>query len=129
MNKIILIGNLTSDPDLRFIAASGTAVTTITLAVARDFKKEGQPEADFLRCVCYGKKAEVIANNFTKGKKIAINGRIETGSYDKNGTKVYTTDIVIEGFDFVEKKQQNEQQQPPVDTSEMEPVIGDDIPF
>jgi single-strand DNA-binding protein len=104
MNKVILIGRLTRDPDLRFIASSGTAVTTITLAVDRSFKKDGQPEADFIRCVCYGKRAETIANYFSKGRLIAVSGRIETGSYDKDNVKVYTTNVIIEDFQFIESK-------------------------
>jgi len=104
MNKVVLIGRLTRDPDLKYIASSGTAVTNITLAVDRSFKKEGQPEADFLRCVCYGKRAETIATYFSKGRLIAISGRIETGSYDKDNVKVFTTDIIIEDFQFIESK-------------------------
>ena len=104
MNKVVLIGRLTRDPDLKYIASTGTAVTNITLAVDRAFKKEGRPEADFLRCVCYGKTAETIATYFSKGRLIAVSGRIETGSYDKDNVKVFTTDIIIEDFQFLESK-------------------------
>ena len=98
MNKVILIGNLTKDPELNFTARSGTAVARFTVAVAR--MKKG--ESDFPSCIAFGKTAETIAQYFFKGSKIAIEGHIQTGSYDaKDGTKRYTTDVIIDRFEFV----------------------------
>lgn len=99
MNKAILIGRLTKDPELTFAAGTGTAICKFTMAVNRQFKKG---EADFINCTAFGKTAETIAQYFTKGRPIAVVGNIRTGSYDaKDGTKRYTTDINVESFDFV----------------------------
>ena len=100
MNKVILIGRLTKDPELNFAAGSGTAVTRFSLAVTRPFKKD---ETDFINCVAFGKNAENIAQYLTKGRKIAISGYIQTGSYNaKDGSKRYTTDVIVQSFDFVD---------------------------
>ncbi len=100
MNKVVLIGRLTKDPDLRFAAGSGTAVTRLTLAVNRPFKKD---EADFINCIAFGKTGEIIAQYLTKGRQLAVSGSIQTGSYEaKDGTRRYTTDVVIDSFDFVD---------------------------
>jgi single-strand DNA-binding protein len=106
MNKVVLIGRLTKDPELKFTAGTGTAVTTFTLAVDRKFKnKEGQKETDFINIVAYGKPAEAIANYMKKGRLLAISGRIETRTYEGNdGQKKYYTDVVMEDFQFLEKK-------------------------
>lgn len=99
MNKVMLIGRLTRDPELNFAANSGTAVGKFSLAVTRQFKKE---ETDFINCIAFGKTGEIIAQYLTKGSPIAITGSIRTGSYDaKDGTKRYTTDVVVESFDFI----------------------------
>lgn len=99
MNKVILIGRLTKDPDLRFAAGSGTAVTRLTLAVNRPMKKD---EADFINCIAFGKTGETIAQYLTKGRQLAVTGNIRTGSYDaKDGTKKYTTDVIVESFEFI----------------------------
>lgn len=102
MNKVVLIGRMTKDADLTFAANSGTAICKFSLAIARPFKKG---ETDFLNCIAFGKTGETIAQYFPKGKMIALTGNIRTGSYDaKDGTKRYTTDIVVESFEFVEGK-------------------------
>ena len=99
MNKVVLIGRLTKDPELRYAAGSGTAVTRFTIAVNRQFKKD---EADFIYCVAWNKTAETIAQYFTKGRPIAIVGHMQTGSYDaQDGTKRYTTDVAVESFEFI----------------------------
>ena len=109
MNKTILIGRLAKDNDVRY-AANNTMVLRNTLAVDRRFKKEGQQNADFIQIIAFGKSAEFISNYFSKGQKIGIVGRIQTGSYDNaEGKKVYTTDIVVEETDFVESKSNNSQ--------------------
>lgn len=106
MNKAILIGRLTRDPELKFTAGSGVAVTTFTLAVDRNFKnKNGQREADFINIVAYSKLAEVMANYLKKGRLVAVSGRIETRTYEGNdGQKKYYTDVVVDDFQFLEKK-------------------------
>ncbi|MFR9291474.1 MAG: single-stranded DNA-binding protein [Clostridium paraputrificum] len=99
MNKVVLIGRLTKNPELRYAAGSGTAVTRFTIAVNRQFKKD---EADFINCVAWNKTAETIAQYFTKGRPIAIVGHMQTGSYDaQDGTKRYITDVAVESFEFV----------------------------
>lgn len=102
MNKVMLIGRLTRDPELNFAANSGTAIGKFSIAVTRQFKKD---ETDFINCIAFGKTGEIIGQHFTKGKAIAIVGNIRTGSYDaKDGTKRYTTDVVVESFDFIGDK-------------------------
>ena len=102
MNKVVLIGRLTKDPELRYAAGSGTAVCRFTLAVNRPLKKD---ETDFIGCVAFGKTAKTISQYLLKGSQLAIDGHIQTGSYDaQDGTKRYTTDVMIERFEFVGNK-------------------------
>ena len=97
MNKIILAGRLTRDPEIRYAQQSNTAIARYTLAVDRLVKREGEPQADFLRCVAFGRTAEFAEQYLRKGTKIAVTGRIQTGSYtNSDGQRVYTTDVVIE---------------------------------
>ena len=99
MNKVILIGRLTKDPELRYAAGSGTAVCRFTLAVARQFKKD---ETDFINCIAFNKQGEAIAQYVTKGRQLAVTGNIRTGSYDgQDGIKRYTTDVLVESFEFI----------------------------
>lgn len=104
MNKVVLIGRLVRDPELKFAAGSGTAVCNFTLAVNRMKKKDQEKaEADFINCVSFGKTAETIAQYLTKGRQLAISGSIRTGSYDaQDGTKKYITNVYIDSFDFVD---------------------------
>lgn len=107
MNKVILVGRLTRDPDIRYSSGeTQTAVARYTLAVDRRFKRQGDDQtADFINCVVFGKGAEFAQNYFHQGIKIAVTGRIQTGSYtNKDGQKVYTTDVVVEEQEFVESK-------------------------
>lgn len=109
MNKVILMGRLTRDPEIRASVATNTTTARFTLAVDRRFKKEGEQQtADFISCVAFGKTAEFIERYLHQGTKIAVVGRIQTGSYtNKDGNKVYTTDIVIEECEFAESKNAN----------------------
>jgi len=134
MNKVVLIGNLTKDVDLSFTAGSGMAVGRFTVAVAR--MKKG--ESDFPNCVSFGKTAETIAQYFFKGSKIAIEGHIQTGSYDaKDGTKRYTTDVIVDRFEFVGQGKQEQKEDNPFNNNfgganfeeEMTPVMDSDMPF
>ena len=105
MNKAIEIGRLTRDPEVRYSQGSNTAVARYTVAVDRKFKREGEPTADFIPCVAFGKQAEFAEKYFRKGTKVVISGRITTGSYtNKDGQKVYTTDVIIEEQEFAESK-------------------------
>lgn len=104
MNSVQLTGRLTRDPDVRY-ADSGATIARFTLAVNRRFKSENGPDADFIGCIAFGKTAEFIEKYFSKGQKMDLNGRIQTGSYtNKDGNKVYTTDVVIENVEFGESK-------------------------
>lgn len=103
MNKVVLIGRLTKDPELRFTPGNGTAVATFTLAVDRKFQRDGQREADFIPIVVWGKQAESTANYMSKGKLVAVNGRIQTRSYEaKDGTRRYVTEVISEEIQFLE---------------------------
>ena len=111
MNKVILIGRLTKDTETRVSQGDNpTYITRYTLAVDRRFKKDGEPSADFVNCVAFGKSAEFAEKYFFKGMKVAITGRLQSGNYtNKEGQKVYTTDVVIEDQEFAESKQANDQ--------------------
>ncbi len=103
MNKVVLVGRLTKDPELKFAQGTGTAVTTFTIAVNRRYKSEGQPEADFIPVVVFGKTAEATANYMSKGKLISVSGNIQTRTYDaKDGTKRYVTEVIADEVDFLE---------------------------
>ena len=106
MNKVILMGRLTRDPDVRYSAGeNSTAVARYTLAVDRRFHRDGDATADFIGCVAFGRQAEFAEKYLRQGTKIAIIGRIQTGSYtNREGQKVYTTDVVVEEQEFAESK-------------------------
>lgn len=105
MNKVILMGRLTRDPDVRYGGANNTAVARYTLAVNRKFKRDGEQDVDFINCVAFGKAGEFAEKYLQKGTKICISGRIQTGSYtNRDGQKIYTTDVIVEEQDFAESK-------------------------
>ena len=111
MNKVILMGRLTRDPEVRYSQGEqATAVARYTLAVDRRFRREGdQQTADFIGCVAFGRQAEFAERYFRKGIKIVVSGRIQTGSYtNRDGQKVYTTDVVVEEQEFAESKAASE---------------------
>lgn len=120
MNKVILIGRLIKDPDIR-TGTNDTKIARYILAVNHKYHKNNEPTADFIGCVALGKNAEFTEKYLHKGIKIAVTGRIQTGSYtNRDGQKVYTTDILIEEQEFAESKknQSEEQSQPPVPSPE-----------
>lgn len=127
MNKVVLIGRMTKDPELKFTPGTGTAVATFTLAVNRRFKKEGQPDADFIPIVVWGKQAESTANYMSKGKLLSVAGRIETRSYEaKDGGRRYVTEVVADEVSFLEFGNKNQGQS----NSDYTPVDdGEDMPF
>ncbi len=111
MNKSILMGRLTRDPEIRYSQNdNSTCVARFSIAVDRKFKRQGEPEADFINCIAFGKTGEFIEKYFFKGMKICLSGRIQTGSYtNKEGQKVYTTDVVAEEVEFAESKAASQQ--------------------
>ena len=106
MNKVILMGRLTRDPEVRYSqGATATAIARFSIAVDRRFKRDGEPDADFINCVAFGRTGEFIERYGHKGTKFVVEGRIQTGSYtNKDGQKVYTTDVVVEDQEFAESK-------------------------
>ena len=106
MNKVVLMGRLTRDPEVRYSQGQNAmAVARYTLAVDRRFRREGEPSADFINCVVFGKSAEFTERYFRQGMRIVVSGRIQTGSYtNRDGVKVYTTDVVVEEQEFAESK-------------------------
>lgn len=103
MNSVQLVGRLTRDPEVRY-SDGGASVARFTLAVDRRFKKE-EDGADFISCVAFGKTAEFLEKYFHKGQRLGLTGRIQTGSYvNREGAKVYTTDVIVENTEFVESK-------------------------
>ena len=120
MNKVIEIGRLTKDPEIRYSqGANTTCIARYTLAVDRKFKQEGQPTADFINCIAFGKLGEFAEKYLHKGTKIAVVGRIQTGSYkNKDGNTVYTTDVVVEEQEFCESKSQSNSQPQPAPSND-----------
>ncbi len=118
MNYVSLIGRLTKDPELKY-SQSGKAFCKFTIAVTREFNRE---EADFINCVAWDKRAETIAEYLKKGRRIAVQGRLQTGSYEKDGRTIYTTDIIVDKFTFIDFNDEKE--------NESEKVSDDDdFPF
>lgn len=117
MNKVILMGRLTRDPEVRYSQGEqATAIARYTIAVDRRFRRDGDGQtADFIGCVAFGRQGEFAEKYFRKGTKVLITGRIQTGSYtNREGQKVYTTDVVVEEQEFAESKvaSQNSQSNP-----------------
>lgn len=139
MNRINLVGRLTADPELKYTAA-GAAVLSGTIAVPRNFKNaQGEYESDFVRYKVWRKSAEIFANYTHKGSRVAIDGRLEIGSYDdKNGNKVYTADVVVDQFDFLNSKSESTQRPATNQQTNTDPfanngqqidISDDNIPF
>lgn len=137
MNKVSLIGRLTKDIELRYTANTQKAMAKFTLAVNRLKREDG---ADFINCIAWGKTAEIMEKYVKKGHLIGITGRIHTGSYEKDGHKVYTTDVMVEGMEFLERREKESNPAPkPTPEPTPEPVeeeipegfeyLEDDIPF
>lgn len=131
MNKVILIGRLTKDPDVRY--ANDKAVARFNLAVDRRYKQDGGQAADFPSCVAFGKTAEFIEKYIRQGVKIALEGRIATGSYEKDGVKHYTTDVIAEAVEFAESKRTDNTQETPPPSNEgwlqVPEGVEDQLPF
>lgn len=133
MNQVALIGRLTREPDVRY-TTEGLAVARFTLAVDRRVKKDGGQTADFISCVAFGKSGEFVEKYFSQGLRVGVAGRIQTGSYEnKDGQKVYTTDVIAESLDFADGKQQQSNATPAQDLPEDKWVnadtLEDELPF
>lgn len=113
MNKVIMLGRLARDPETRYSGADNSmAVCRYTLAVDKKFKKDGEATADFINCISFGKIAEFAEKYFTKGLRVAVSGRIQTGSYtNRDGQKVYTTDVVVEEHEIAQSRSEASNQQ------------------
>ena len=113
MNKVILMGRLVRDPEIRYTQGENSmAVARFTLAVDRRFKRDNQPTADFISCICFRKTAEFVEKYCKKGTKLAVDGSWQTGSYtNKDGNKVYTNDCLVDNCEFAENKATAEQNQ------------------
>ena len=108
MNKVILMGRLTREPELSYSKTSNLEVVKFSLAVDRRFKREGQPDADFINCTAFGKTAEFINNYFSKGLRVAVTGRLQVSSWEEEpGKKRYSTDVVVEEAYFADSKKEN----------------------
>lgn len=136
MNKVVLIGRLTKDPELKYTPVSGTAVTTVTLAVDRTYIKDGKKEADFIPVVIWGKSAESTAQYTKKGLLMGVAGRIQTRSHDaKNGSKRYITEVVAEEIKFLQWAKDNSTSDDYnsgdgyTGFEDMTPIDDGDIPF
>lgn len=128
MNKVILIGRLTRDSEIRY-TESQTAVCEVNLAVDREYKKE---EADFIKCKVFGKLGETLNKYTKKGDLIALSGRIQTGSYEKDGKKNYTFEVIADSIKFLQqKKEENEYKDMSVktDVQQQFEITDDDLPF
>jgi len=132
MNLVVLIGNLARDPDIRY-SQNQMAIAKFTLAINR-YVKDGENQADFIRVTAFGKQAELVENYIKKGNKVAVEGRIQTGSYeDKDGKTVYTTDVIANRIEFVEKKAKEPSfggnfDQPENDTQKLPPKKETEVP-
>lgn len=138
MNKVILLGRLSKDPELK-ATTGGTSVCSFTVACDRRFKKEGEQSADFINCVSFGKTAEFIERYFVKGNRIALDGRIQTRSWEDNGNKRYATEVVVENVEFAQSKSEGYSFAEPMtelpaqnnqsDIDGFMPIEDDDLPF
>lgn len=127
MNKAILMGRLTKDPEVRYAGDNNMAIARYTLAVGRRGKKD---ETDFITCKAFGKSGEFAEKYLKKGTKIVVTGRIQTGSYnDKDGKKVYTTEVIVEEHEFCESKKDATQTEAPSDEFMNVPEGIDELPF
>ena len=123
MNHVVLIGRTTKDIELRYSQNGNMAIARFSLAVDRASKEKG---TDFISCIAFGKTAELLEKYVPKGRKIAVQGHIQTGSYEKDGHKVYTTDVIVDRMEFCESKQGNESKP---DTDDFVPTADENLPF
>ena len=131
MNKVIMMGRLTKDPEIRY-AQSGSAVAGFSIAVDRKFKRDGEPDADFFNCSAFGKTAEFLEKYIHKGTKVVIEGRLQNDTYtNKDGVKVTATKILVDSMEFAESKQASAESQPVAPDAQgfMNVPDGEELPF
>ena len=131
MNKVLLLGRVAKDIELR-TTTSGKSVATFTLAVNRDYKNaEGKYDADFIPCVAFEGKAETISKFVHKGDKFCVSGKMQTRTYDKSdGSKAYVTEVIVDGFDFIEsKKDKPDAPNISIEYDDFEEIDDEDLPF
>lgn len=133
MNIVVLMGRLTKDPETRYTqGAEPMAITRYTLAVDRRFK-QGDQTADFISCVCFRKAAEFAEKYFRQGMRVTVSGRIQTGSYtNKDGQKVYTTEVVVDNQEFADAKREEKKQDPEIPENDFVGVpegLKEELPF
>ena len=133
MNKVVLVGRITKDPELKS-STGGVAICSFSVACDRRFHKEGEATADFINCVCFGKTAEFVERYFVKGSRIALDGRIQTRSWEDGGVKRYATEVVAENVEFAQSKNETSfvadtTPAPAPSIDDFIPVEDDDLPF
>ena len=127
MNKLILIGRLTKDPEIR--TSGNVTIAKFSIAVDRRFKRDGEPEADFFNCTAFNKTAEFIEKYCSKGMKMAVEGRIQNDNYEKDGVKHYSVSIIVENIEFAESKKSGISEKKAEETEEFVNVSDDELPF
>lgn len=127
MNKLILIGRLTKDPEIRM--SGSVTIAKFSLAVDRRFKRDGEPEADFFNCTAFNKTAEFVEKYCSKGMKMAIEGRIQNDNYEKDGVKHYGVTVIVENIEFAESKKGGTSEKKAAETEEFVNVSSDELPF
>lgn len=129
MNKVILTGRICKEIELK-TTTTGKSVASFTLAVNRDYKNaDGNYDADFINCVAYGQQAETISKYINKGDKFGVEGKLNTRNYDKNGSKVYVTEVIVNGFEFLESKKDKPTSFSNTDDDFEEISTPEDLPF
>ena len=127
MNTVVLIGRLTREPDTRYTGEQ-MAICRFSLAIDRPTGKTGEKKTDFIPVIVFGKQAENCDRYLVKGQKVAVQGRIQTGSYDKDGQKIYTTDVIADRVEFIEWGEKNDNE-PKATIPKGFEVMEDDLPF
>lgn len=127
MNKLILIGRLTKDPEIR--VSGSVTIAKFSLAVDRRFKRDGEPEADFFNCTAFNKTAEFIEKYCKKGMKMAIEGRVQNDNYEKDGVKHYGVTVIVENIEFAESKKGGTSEKKAEEAEEFVNVSSDELPF
>lgn len=131
MNKVVLLGRLTRDPEVRYSQSdTPIAVSRYSLAVNRRFKREGEADADFINCVAFGKAGEFAEKFFKKGMMVCVSGRLQARSYDdQSGQKRFVTEVVVDEQDFAESKSSFEARNSKMDNAKPDDIDDTDLPF
>ena len=130
MNQVSLIGRLTKNPEVRYAASTQTAVARFSIAIDRGKDRNGNDRGtDYPNIVCFGKTAELVERYLGKGRLVGIQGSIQTGSYEKDGRKIYTTEVVADRVEFLDKASEGQSAKPSTSSSPFDDLTEDDIPF